>query len=156
MKGYHNRKYFHSPNMIEGPMRTHFFPDLVTLNPTWKQNIRKQLQLTNNYNVLFWSSYKKYLYQLYYQSVFYTYFILNKSIPKMCFAWVKKDTMNSKRMISWATITIVRYTPRLSLRNWEQRGASMAKKKNDVPILNGLYLWLVTEQTCISIMFLPQ
>jgi hypothetical protein len=41
MKGYHNKKMFHSPNMIEGPMRTHFFPELVTLNPTWKQNIRK-------------------------------------------------------------------------------------------------------------------
>lgn len=53
MKGYHNQKPFHNPNMIEGPMRTHFFPELVTLNPTWKQNIRKQLQLTNNYNVAF-------------------------------------------------------------------------------------------------------
>ena len=53
MKGYHNRKNFHSVNMIEGPMRTHFTPDMVTLNPTWKQNIRKQLQLTNNYNVKF-------------------------------------------------------------------------------------------------------
>jgi hypothetical protein len=41
MKGYHSQKMFHSPNMIEGPMRTHFFPDLVTLNPTWRQNIRK-------------------------------------------------------------------------------------------------------------------
>lgn len=53
MKGYHNRKPFHVPNFPEGPMRTHFFPELVTLNPTWKQNIRKQLQLTNNYNVQF-------------------------------------------------------------------------------------------------------
>jgi len=41
MKGYHNQKMLHTPNMIEGPMRTHFFPDLVTLNPTWRQNIRK-------------------------------------------------------------------------------------------------------------------
>ncbi len=41
MKGYHNRKTFHTPNFPEGQMRTHFFPDLVTLNPTWKQNIRK-------------------------------------------------------------------------------------------------------------------
>jgi hypothetical protein len=53
MKGYHNQKMFHSPNMIEGPMRTHFFPELVTLNPTWRQNIRKELQLTNQYNVQF-------------------------------------------------------------------------------------------------------
>jgi hypothetical protein len=53
MKGYHNKKPFHNPNMIEGPMRTHFFPELVTLNPTWRQNIRKQLQLTNHHNVAF-------------------------------------------------------------------------------------------------------
>lgn len=55
MKGYHNRKTFHTPNFPEGIMRTHFSPDMVTLNPTWRQNIRKQLQLTNNYNVQFWS-----------------------------------------------------------------------------------------------------
>lgn len=53
MKGYHNRKTFHTPNFPEGMMRTHFFPELVTLNPTWRQNIRKELQLTNNYNVQF-------------------------------------------------------------------------------------------------------
>jgi len=53
MKGYHNKHLLHNPNMIEGPMRTHFFPELVTLNPTWKQNIRKELQLTNHYNVVF-------------------------------------------------------------------------------------------------------
>lgn len=53
MKGYHHRKPFHNPNMIEGPMRTHFYPELVTLNPTWRQNIRKQLQLTNYHNVAF-------------------------------------------------------------------------------------------------------
>lgn len=41
MKGYHNRKMFHTPNFPEGIMRTHFYPSLVTLNPTWKQNIRK-------------------------------------------------------------------------------------------------------------------
>lgn len=53
MKGYHNRKNFHVPNFPEGIMRTHFTPDLVTLNPTWKQNIRKELSLTNNHNVQF-------------------------------------------------------------------------------------------------------
>lgn len=53
MKGYHNRKEFQRMNAVEGIMRTHFFPELVTLNPTWKQNIRKELQLTNNYNVQF-------------------------------------------------------------------------------------------------------
>jgi hypothetical protein len=53
MKGYHSRKPFHQVNMIEGPMRSHFVPDLVTVNPTWKQNIRKELQLTNNHNVVF-------------------------------------------------------------------------------------------------------
>ena len=53
MKGYQNQKQFHTPNFPEGPMRTHFYPELVTLNPTWKQNIRKELQLTNNYNVNF-------------------------------------------------------------------------------------------------------
>ena len=58
MKGYHDRKPFHNPNVIEAQMRTHFFPELVTLNPTWKQNIRKQLQLTNSYNVAFWWLYK--------------------------------------------------------------------------------------------------
>ena len=41
MKGYHNRKEFQRMNAVEGIMRTHFFPELVTLNPTWKQNIRK-------------------------------------------------------------------------------------------------------------------
>jgi len=53
MKGYHSRTQLHRLNSIEGPMRTHFYPELVTLNPTWKQNIRKELQLTNNYNVNF-------------------------------------------------------------------------------------------------------
>ena len=41
MKGYHARKNFHTPNFPEGPMRTHFYPEMVTLNPTWKQNLRK-------------------------------------------------------------------------------------------------------------------
>eukprot|EP00178_Gracilaria_changii_P011145 TRINITY_DN3197_c0_g1_i1.p1 TRINITY_DN3197_c0_g1~~TRINITY_DN3197_c0_g1_i1.p1 ORF type:complete len:159 (+),score=4.54 TRINITY_DN3197_c0_g1_i1:101-577(+) len=41
MKGYHNRKTFHTPNFPEGQMRTHFYPSMVTLNPTWRQNIRK-------------------------------------------------------------------------------------------------------------------
>lgn len=53
MKGYQNRKQFHGVNLIEGLMRSHFQPDYVTLNPTWKQNIRKELQLTNHYNVHF-------------------------------------------------------------------------------------------------------
>ena len=41
MKGYHDRKTFHTPNFPEAYMRTHFFPSMVTLNPTWRQNIRK-------------------------------------------------------------------------------------------------------------------
>jgi hypothetical protein len=53
MKGFHNRENLHSPNVVDAMMKTRFTPDLVTLNPTWKQNIRKQLQLTNNYNVVF-------------------------------------------------------------------------------------------------------
>lgn len=65
MKGYHNRKNFHVPSFPEGVMRTHFTPDMVTLNPTWKQNIRKQLHLTNNYNVQFWSTTPTYLYYHY-------------------------------------------------------------------------------------------
>lgn len=53
MKGNHNRKNFHIPSFPEGIMRTHFRSDFVTLNPTWKQNLRKELQLTNNHNVQF-------------------------------------------------------------------------------------------------------
>ena len=53
MKGYHNHKQLHRVNTIEGLLYTHFWPNMVTLNPTWRQNIRKELQLTNNYNVVF-------------------------------------------------------------------------------------------------------
>lgn len=41
MKGYHNRKNFHTPHFPEGVMRSPFTPDMVILNPTWRQNIRK-------------------------------------------------------------------------------------------------------------------
>ena len=52
MKGYHNRKQFHRVNTIEGLLYTHFWPSMVTLNPTWRQNIRKELHLLNNHSVL--------------------------------------------------------------------------------------------------------
>ena len=41
MKGYHNRKQYHVALFPESVMRSHFTPDMVVLNPTWKQNIRK-------------------------------------------------------------------------------------------------------------------
>ena len=53
MKAYHDRKEFQRVNTVEGILRSHFEPNMVTLNPTWRQNIRKELQLTNNYNVAF-------------------------------------------------------------------------------------------------------
>ena len=53
MKAYHNRKEFHRINTVEAILRSHFQPNMVTLNPTWRQNIRKELQLTNKYNVAF-------------------------------------------------------------------------------------------------------
>lgn len=53
MKGYHNKKLFLGLNHIDRSLKIQFSPDMVVLNPTWKQNLRKELQLTNIYNVAF-------------------------------------------------------------------------------------------------------
>lgn len=53
MKGYFNKATFFGYNHFEGAMKSPLRDDWVTLNPTFRQNVRKELQLTNNYNVVF-------------------------------------------------------------------------------------------------------
>lgn len=49
--GFHDQKMLRSPTYFDVLFRVPISPDQIVINPTWKQNIRKELQLTNSYNV---------------------------------------------------------------------------------------------------------
>lgn len=51
--GYHNSNMVRSPTLFDTAFRVPISPDMIIINQTWKQNIRKQLQLTNTHNVAF-------------------------------------------------------------------------------------------------------
>lgn len=51
--GYHDTKPLTGPIFIDMLFKTPFTDDMVVLNQTWKQNIRKELQLTNHHRVEF-------------------------------------------------------------------------------------------------------
>ncbi len=53
MKGYHTRKLLRSPNAFDYMMRAPLTANEIILNQTWTQNLRKEIQLTNHYNVEF-------------------------------------------------------------------------------------------------------
>ena len=53
MKGYHHKKVVRAPNAFDYFMRAPLTSDQIEINPTWTQNIMKELQLTNAYNVEF-------------------------------------------------------------------------------------------------------
>lgn len=54
MKGFHKRSPVITPNFWDAFFRSPLQANQIELNPTWRQNIRKELQLTNTYNVQFW------------------------------------------------------------------------------------------------------
>jgi hypothetical protein len=41
MQGFHKQKQMRSPNFFDALFRAPLTGDLIVLNPTWKQNIRK-------------------------------------------------------------------------------------------------------------------
>lgn len=51
--GYHNTNPLRGPSMLDGLFRNPLTPDQVIVNPTWRQNIRKEIQLTNSNGVSF-------------------------------------------------------------------------------------------------------
>ena len=51
--GYHDKKMLRSPTPFDMLFRIPITPDQIVINQTWKQNLRKELQLTNSYNVQF-------------------------------------------------------------------------------------------------------
>lgn len=51
MKGFHKRTPIRTPNFWDSFFRTPLFANQIEINPTWRQNIRKELQLTNTHNV---------------------------------------------------------------------------------------------------------
>ena len=51
MKGYHTRKLLRSPNAFDYMMRAPLTSNEIIINQTWTQNLRKEIQLTNHYNV---------------------------------------------------------------------------------------------------------
>ena len=53
MKGFHNKAPIRSPHLFDSLFKTPLTADQIVLNPTWKQNLRKELQLTNANNVQF-------------------------------------------------------------------------------------------------------
>lgn len=53
MKGFHARAPVRSPNFFDAFFKAPLTADQIVLNPTWKQNLRKELQLTNANNVQF-------------------------------------------------------------------------------------------------------
>lgn len=55
MKGFHKRTPVITPNFWDAFFKSPLHANQIELNPTWRQNIRKELQLTNTYNVQFWS-----------------------------------------------------------------------------------------------------
>jgi hypothetical protein len=53
MKAYHTQKNVRSPNAFDYMMRAPLTSNEVIINQTWTQNLRKEIQLTNHYNVEF-------------------------------------------------------------------------------------------------------
>lgn len=53
MKGFHKRTPMITPNFWDSFFRSPLQANQIEINPTWRQNIRKELQLTNSYNVNF-------------------------------------------------------------------------------------------------------
>jgi len=51
MKGFHKRSPVITPNFWDAFFKSPLQANQIELNPTWRQNIRKELQLTNTYNV---------------------------------------------------------------------------------------------------------
>ena len=51
--GFHSTNMLRSPTFFDMLFRVPITPDKVIINQTWKQNLRKELQLTNSYNVQF-------------------------------------------------------------------------------------------------------
>ena len=51
--GYHNTKPLRGPSLLDNLFRTPIQLDQVIVNPTWRQNIRKELHLTNLNGVAF-------------------------------------------------------------------------------------------------------
>lgn len=51
--GYHNTKRLQGPNTMEVFFSSPITDDMIIINQTWKQNLRKELQLTNYHNVRF-------------------------------------------------------------------------------------------------------
>ncbi len=49
--GFHSKKMLRSPTCFDLLFRVPISSDQIIINQTWKQNIRKELQLTNSYNV---------------------------------------------------------------------------------------------------------
>jgi hypothetical protein len=51
--GYHNTKPLRGPSLVDAAFRVPISPREIVLNQTWKQNIRKELHLTNANGVSF-------------------------------------------------------------------------------------------------------
>lgn len=51
--GYHDTKPLRGPSLLDNLFRSPITPDQIIVNPTWRQNIRKELQLTNSQGVVF-------------------------------------------------------------------------------------------------------
>ena len=51
--GFHDKKMLRGPTNFDMLFRVPIENDQIVINPTWKQNLRKELQLTNSYNVQF-------------------------------------------------------------------------------------------------------
>jgi hypothetical protein len=53
MKGFHKRTTVAAPNFWDNFFKTPLMSSQIEINPTWRQNLRKELQLTNAHNVEF-------------------------------------------------------------------------------------------------------
>ena len=54
MKGFHKRTAVVTPNFWDAFFKSPLMSNQIEINPTWRQNLRKELQLTNAHNVEFW------------------------------------------------------------------------------------------------------
>ena len=51
--GFHDRKPLRSPQPFDLMFKVPISDDQLTINPTWRQNLRKELHMTNFHNVQF-------------------------------------------------------------------------------------------------------
>ena len=51
--GFHDTNALRSPQPFDMMFKVPITPDQIVINPTWKQNLRKELHLTNFHNVQF-------------------------------------------------------------------------------------------------------